>query len=362
MVKSRDHVFRVRTGMVIFASLLLFLANQPGLTQADGIVITSLDWHPDGETIAIGYGVLIDNRRSCRSGYFFDEEVHLYNISTNVINVISRPEPACSVNSVQFSDNGQFILTSSESIEIYNLSNNERLAGLGGATLFISAYWSPNEDEILINGLAGSFIQDSNDFTQTRLIFSPPEIPGSVQFIESLWNYNGRIIATITNDTVSLSSSAYIWDAINGDILTIFSGHPATAMSGAWHPEDNIVATGYSDGLIVIWDAITGQIVRQLDGHSDAVYDLDWSPIGSQLASASKDRTVRIWDWQTSEMQVLDDSRVFTSVAYSRDGLQLAYGGQVTDATSPAISVIAHPMVIPIPSPTPSPAPPHASG
>lgn len=276
------------------------------------------------------------------------------------MNLISRPEPACSVNSVQFSNNGQFILASSESIEIYNLSNSERIAGLGGSILFVSAYWSPNEDEILINGLAGSFIQDKYDFTQTRLIFSPPEIQSSVQFIESFWNYNGRSIATITNDTISSSSSIYIWDAGNENILTIFSGHLATAMSLAWHPAENIVATGYSDGLILIWDATNGQIVRQLDGHSDTIYDLDWSPNGSQLASASKDRTVRIWDWQTSEMQVLDNTRIFTSVAYSRDGLQLAYGGQVLDSTSPAIVVVTSPLIISTPSPTPAPT--QASG
>ncbi|KAI2651116.1 Gem-associated protein 5 [Labeo rohita] len=86
--------------------------------------------------------------------------------------------------------------------------------------------------------------------------------------------------------------------------------------------EENYIAVGYKDGMIVVIDiSKKGEVVHRLRGHDDEIHALAWSPqpreeplygrsedntdggngvtegaeIGCYLASGSRDQTVRIW-------------------------------------------------------------------
>ncbi len=72
-------------------------------------------------------------------------------------------------------------------------------------------------------------------------------------------------------------------------------------------------------------------IISELDGHSGAIRDLDWRADGQQLASAGADNSVRTWAWPSGEMQIVENDQSIWSLAYSPDGSQLAYGGELSD-------------------------------
>lgn len=66
---------------------------------------------------------------------------------------------------------------------------------------------------------------------------------------------------------------------------------------------ENIIATGGSDGQIKIWDIryLANSAIFELYGCSSAVRRVKFSPFDENiLASASYDASTRVWDWQQS--------------------------------------------------------------
>lgn len=82
-------------------------------------------------------------------------------------------------------------------------------------------------------------------------------------------------------------------------------------MALSWHPGGRFLATAGADGDILIWDAATLEKRRVLTGHAPmhtqegrlagGVRDLAWSPDGGQLVSAGGDGTVRAWEFSASQ-------------------------------------------------------------
>ncbi|MFW6136355.1 MAG: WD40 repeat domain-containing protein [Chloroflexota bacterium] len=71
----------------------------------------------------------------------------------------------------------------------------------------------------------------------------------------------GRLLSLSTNNT------AEIWDADNGEGLTLLIGHTDAVRHGAWSPDDALVATGSDDGTARVWEAASGLEVARLTGH-----------------------------------------------------------------------------------------------
>lgn len=100
----------------------------------------------------------------------------------------------------------------------------------------------------------------------------------------------------------------------------------AQSFAVAFSPTDELIATGFSNGLVCLWDAVTGKALRLLDGHKDSVGGVAFSPDGSTLASCSEDATVILWSVaQGKRLRLLEGhSSSVKSVAFSPDGSTLA--------------------------------------
>lgn len=100
-----------------------------------------------------------------------------------------------------------------------------------------------------------------------------------------------------------------VWDIKTGEIISRLrdgltpgahnaptSLAPATVTVLAYHPESNIVASGYSDGSIKVWDLASASVIMTFQGHKSGVSILKFDRTGARLVSGSFDSSIIMWD------------------------------------------------------------------
>lgn len=82
---------------------------------------------------------------------------------------------------------------------------------------------------------------------------------------------------------------------------SVFSQSLGSIFSVAFSPDQNLLATGSSDGQIRIWQVSDGKQLMAWQAHGDWIRSVMFSDDGKLIASGSNDRTIRIWDNQTGD-------------------------------------------------------------
>lgn len=129
------------------------------------------------------------------------------------------------------------------------------------------------------------------------------------------------------------------WNAATGRLTRILRGSADFVNSLAFSPDGSWLAGGSADGRVLVWNVATGALVQTLSGHADEVNAVAFSPSGGVLVSAGADARVLLWDvspatlarqpQQTQSLFAFASHRApVRSVAFSRDGLSLASGGE----------------------------------
>jgi WD40 repeat protein len=130
------------------------------------------------------------------------------------------------------------------------------------------------------------------DARSGKLLSSPLQHQAPVLAVA--FNPDGRIVATGTgNDT------DHFLDARSGKSLTPPLQHRAPVITVAFSPNRRIVATGIrliSRGSAWLWDTVTGKPLAPPLQHETPVLAVAFSPNGQTLATGAYDRIVRLWD------------------------------------------------------------------
>jgi WD40 repeat protein len=113
---------------------------------------------------------------------------------------------------------------------------------------------------------------------------------------DTIWQVNAssdsRFIASVGEDKFNLwRMDGTLWQTVN-------EGRAATSMG--FSPDNQILATGGSDGLIRLWryyrnGVYSPRLERSFFAHDANILDLAFSVDGRTIASASDDQTIKIW-------------------------------------------------------------------
>jgi hypothetical protein len=100
------------------------------------------------------------------------------------------------------------------------------------------------------------------------------------------------------------------------------------ALSLAFSPNGELLASGCSDHTIRLWSVQTGICEKTLEGHTQIVSSVAFSPDGNRLVSSSHDNTLRLWSVETGVCEkILEGVISDTMITFSPDGEWIAFNG-----------------------------------
>ncbi len=130
------------------------------------------------------------------------------------------------------------------------------------------------------------------------------------------------------------SGKVVLMNASNVDeTITLISDKKRPVNSLAFHPEEDILAIGFEDGLVSLYDISKGmnrvRKITDLPGHSSGISSISFNEGGNYLATSSFDGTVQLWDYNNLNnlpLVLSDHGAQVWSTMFSPDGNYLFAG------------------------------------
>lgn len=287
--------------VVITYVTILLVGYQTASSQSFPDIITGIDWNLTGTEIAIAGGAY-----PCSDGGSFP--LRVLTVATGIVREIST----------------------------------------GGSCPQSDVDWSPDGSKVAISQDLGHGVIIGVD---PETILGDYTLPEGLEGFQVVWNPNGTAIASTSG-----AYSAWIWNPVTGEVLSIVGEHDAPITMVAWRPDGSQLATSSLDGTVRVWDvdapldenlrlqhpgrvwwaafspdgsliatagehgfvglwnAQDGSLIRNFVGHTEYVYTLDWSPDGTRLATGGSDKTVRTWDVASGQLLDVVKSDVGTVI------------------------------------------------
>mgnify|MGYP001213471290 CR=1 FL=1 len=244
---------------------------------AEGKIINSLAWSPDGTQLAAGLMTALPNPSE-----FAGTKAALNIWDTSTWQVIFESN---------FSDN----------------MINERINDLA---------FSPDGKRLAfstdINGVMAL------DLANGRIISHQKEFAGSVMSLA--WSPDGsRLISS-----GDIAYSIRRWIVKNDKAVRLFDERASNSMHVAWTPDGQRIVSGHVNGVVCFWTTASNKCDGFIQAHRSAVFSMALSPDGARLATGGG--IIRIWDTRTGELLSafgLDEQILYTKIAWAGPDNQL---------------------------------------
>jgi WD40 repeat protein/serine/threonine protein kinase len=317
------------------------LTNDPPLSQLprskSGTYVSCIAYSPDGERLAIGYGLKTEARARHPEGMRL--------IIRNGSESILFQGHSDSITSVAFTPNGRRVVTGSKdkTVRLWNASN--------GATVHVFAGHTGEVADVAISPDGASLATASTDYTLRIWDITAGQ---EMRTIDQHDDADPTCVA-YTRDGQHLVSggsdgTVRLWNATTGQPVAKWTAARQAVTSLACSLDGRFLAAA-SDQQIYLWPLRgdwddSAQPIRTFSGHTDRVSSVAFSPDGQRLVSAGLDFVVRIWDVETGH-----EAAAFpvttgrdSAVTFRPDGKQLALSAGValriwdtSDESAPAL-------------------------
>lgn len=119
-----------------------------------------------------------------------------------------------------------------------------------------------------------------------------------------------------------------IWNIENNEMVNELTGQDGDIWSLDYNADGTKLASGGSDGKVIIYNLPSGEIFKTLKLHTDYVKCVSFSPDGKTIASGSWDKTIKISDVETGHLlhTLTGHQNYVRSIVYSPDGKYLLSG------------------------------------
>ena len=223
----------------------------------DGEAVTSVRFYPDGRTLA-----------SVSDGGEMGWSFVLWDVATGSRSWLSSPEGPSEIYSMDFSPDGQTLVSSSGANHVRLWDVTTRTPGQ-----MLSTRSNLNYSNVRVASVR--FSPDGETLANASLVYT--------------WQFNTKAyIYTIR-----------LWDVATGESLKTLTVNTDADSSLCWSPDRQTLAMGSLDSTIRLWDIASGEPFKMLIAHTDVVFSLSWSSDGQMLASASQDGTIQLWNVAT---------------------------------------------------------------
>ena len=335
-------------GSLIAASYILF-ATPIGFADQPLSPIWSLEFSPDGKTLAVGKYQWIE---------LWDLEtqsiIHTYEPHAGEVRSLKfAPMDNQQVSSLRLYAGGGIPAQSGE-IRIWDVASEELIKSfeIHGDTIESIAL-SPSNTTLL----TASMDEFSAVIDVTRLEDAEDSIDKQAKW---LTQHVGRVLCTLYHPrgtyfvTGSEDKTIKVWNPETFNVLVNFDANDDAVYSLAYSVDENVIVSGSADNTVRTWRVtpagndeevavgrrsleMTGALVREYNGHQEAVYSVDAARIplrrntqAAMIASGSADASVIIWNIRSgNRYRTFDESTdAVYVVKFSPNGEFVAAGGR----------------------------------
>ncbi len=281
--------------------------------------LNSVTWSPDGQYLLTssneggGAKVVLSDVEFGHPAFSLPASDDTLPIATNINNAVFMPD-------------GSGIVTADNlgRVRLWRTSTGSPVRVIGTLADGFFGQWvevTPDSKYALVARYGGISVFDANATDGAELrVFAAPQ---SLLFTMAI-SPDGSMVATGASD-----GRVFVWDFASGDLLFERREDKSQINSVNFSPDSKRLVTASSDRTIRVYDVATGNSDLLLSGHDDIVIWASFSADGQMIASAGFDATARVWDAYTGAelLAFKGPDKPFRSAVFSPDGKTLAVGG-----------------------------------
>jgi WD40 repeat protein len=236
------------------------------------------------------------------------------------------------ITSVDFSPNGEFIVTGShdQTVRLWRTNTGEEIrdfkahsksSSLKGVT---SVCFNPDNDHIVAGNLDGTVRIWKTSKRREVQIFE-----GHADFVNSVvYSPDAKYIASGSGSAILMNDRTIrIWSVDEGKEVRVLSGDSKSGISVCFCADDEMIVTSYGDGSSRRWNLRNGGKVLSNE-NDNQIIRTNYEPMSRCVVTNSHDGTTKIWDVVDNEVIEIhnEESHIVITADRSSDGRLLVTG------------------------------------
>ncbi|MES1215154.1 MAG: WD40 repeat domain-containing protein, partial [Bacteroidota bacterium] len=207
------------------------------------------------------------------------------------------------INSVSYSPDGKYIVTSSfdNGIKLWESRTGQLLYSKEGYEYsYASACFSNDGKYILFSRLnTQAFANDYAKILETSTGKILHSFTGKI--LSAKFSPDGKYLVA-----VSLDKTVKVWESLTGKLL-----YPLEAYTQyfdinnivSFSNDSKYIATiSLFDTTVKVWESSSGKLIHSLKGHTKKILSVSFSPDGKCITSTSRDTSIMVWDSYTGKL------------------------------------------------------------